>query len=183
MSLMVDYGVFYEFIPVKAQDETKTLNINELEIGEDYEVVVTNLSGFYRYRIKDVVKVTGYYNETPILKFIYRRSQLLSLAGEKTSEEAIRWAMEVFERETKIDVNDYSIFPDRSESPGHYVMLIEPSRIVPKDRIPFCRDTLERCLIHANPTYGDAVRNGSLGKLEIVFLQQEIAFVLVFGTS
>ena len=81
--------------------------------------------------------------------------------------------MEVFERETKIDVNDYSIFPDRSESPGHYVMLIEPSRIVPKDRIPFCRDTLERCLIHANPTYGDAVRNGSLGKLEIVFLQQE----------
>ena len=119
-------GGFYEFIPVNAQDETKTLNINELEVGEDYEVVVTNLSGFYRYRIRDVVKVTGYYNETPILKFIYRRNQLLSLAGEKTSEEAIRWAIEVFSRDAKVDVNDYSIFPNRNDSPMHYTILIEP---------------------------------------------------------
>ena len=166
-------GGFYEFIPVNAQDETKTLNINELEVGEDYEVVVTNLSGFYRYRIRDVVKVTGYYNETPILKFIYRRNQLLSLAGEKTSEEAIRWAIEVFSRDAKVDVNDYSIFPNRNDSPMHYTILIEPSEIVPKEKIPFCRDTFERCLIHANPTYGEVIRNGGLAKLDLVFLQQE----------
>ena len=44
---------------------------------------------------------------------------------------------------------------------------------MPKERIDFCRDILERCLIHANPTYSEALRNGSLGKLYLVFLQQE----------
>lgn len=171
--VLIPDGGFYEFIPVKSEDETKTLLLNELEIGEDYEVVVTNLSGFYRYKIHDVVKVTGYYNETPILKFIYRRNQLISLAGEKTSEEAVRWAIEVFAREAKVDVNDYSIYADRTVSPPHYTMLVEPSKIVPKERIDFCRDILERCLIHANPTYSEALRNGSLGKLYLVFLQQE----------
>ena len=166
-------GGFYEFIPVNAEDETKTLNINELEIGEEYEIVITNLSGFYRYKIKDVIKVTGYYNETPIIKFIYRRNQLMSLAGEKTTEEAVRWAVEAFSRETRINVNDYSIYADRSVSPARYIMLVEPSKIVPRERIPYCRDILERRLIHANPPYGDMLRKGAIGEMELVFLQQE----------
>jgi hypothetical protein len=166
-------GGFYEFIPVNDGDENHTLNIDELEIGEDYEIVITNLSGFYRYRINDVVRVTGYYNETPILKFIYRKNQLLSIAGEKTNEEYLRWAIENFARESHVSVNDYSIFADTTTNPGHYVFLLEPSEIVPKERIPYCRDILEKFMVHANPTYGDLLRNGSLGPMEIVFLQQQ----------
>ena len=166
-------GGFYEFIPVNDGDENHTLNIDELEIGEDYEIVITNLSGFYRYRINDVVRVTGYYNETPILKFIYRKNQLLSIAGEKTNEEYLRWAIENFARESRVSVNDYSIFADTTTNPGHYVFLLEPSEIVPKERIPYCRDILEKFMVHANPTYGDLLRNGSLGPMEIVFLQQQ----------
>lgn len=166
-------GGFYEFIPVNDGDENHTLNIDELEIGEDYEIVITNLSGFYRYRINDVVRVTGYYNETPILKFIYRKNQLLSIAGEKTNEEYLRWAIENFARESRVSVNDYSIFADTTTNPGHYVFLLEPSEIVPKEIIPYCRDILEKFMVHANPTYGDLLRNGSLGPMEIVFLQQQ----------
>ena len=50
---------------------------------------------------------------------------------------------------------------------------MEPSEIVPKERIPYCRDILEKFMVHANPTYGDLLRNGSLGPMEIVFLQQQ----------
>ena len=171
--VLIPDGGFYEFIPVMSDDDTRTLNINELEVGEVYEVVVTNLSGLFRYKLHDVVEVTGYYNETPILKYIYRRNQLISLAGEKTSEEAVRWAMEVFERETKIRINDYSIYADRSTSPAHYTMLVEPSRIVPKDRLEYCRDMMERCFKIANPTYSDVLHSGAIGKMEVVFLQQE----------
>ena len=166
-------GGFYEFIPVNAEDETKTLNIDQLEIGEDYEIVITNLSGFYRYRIQDVVKVTGYYNETPVLKFIYRKNQLISIAGEKTNEESVRWAMENFTFQTRIVVNDYSIYADTNTDPGHYIVLIEPAEIVPKEQIPYCRDVVEKYLSQSNPIYGDMRRNGSLGKLEVVFLQQQ----------
>ncbi len=166
-------GGFYEFIPVRAENQDKTLNINELEVGEDYEIIVTNLSGFYRYRIKDVVRVTGYYNETPVIRFIYRKEQLISIAGEKTNEEDLRWAIDQFSIETGIGVSDYSLYADLSTSPGHYVLLMEPSELLEKDQIPTLRAVLERTLSQANPTYGEMVRTHVLGGLELMILQQQ----------
>ena len=171
--VLIPDGGFYEFLPVDCEDESKTLNIDELEIGEDYRVIVTNLSGFYRYRLHDVVRVTSYYNETPMIRFVYRENQLISIAGEKTNEEDLRWSMEQFYLETRIHVSDYSIYADRSTSPGHYVMLVEPAGMVPKERISYCRDVLDSKLMQANPTYGEMVRTGVLGRMELVFLQQQ----------
>ena len=170
--LIPDSG-FYEFLPVDCDDESKTLNIDELEIGDDYRVIVTNLSGFYRYRLHDVVRVTGYYNETPMIRFIYRENQLISIAGEKTNEEDVRWAVEQFYLETKIHVSDYSIYADTNTSPGHYILLVEPDHIVGKERIGYCRDVLEEKLMQANPAYGEMVRTSVLGKMELIFLQQQ----------
>ena len=45
--------------------------------------------------------------------------------------------------------------------------------MVPKERIGYCRDVLEKKLIQANPAYGEMVRTLVLGKLEVVFLQQQ----------
>ena len=171
--VLIPDGGFYEFLPVDCEDESKTLNIDELEIGEDYRVIVTNLSGFYRYRLHDVVRVTSYYNETPMIRFVYRENQLISIAGEKTNEEDLRWSMEQFYLETRIHVSDYSIYADRSTSPGHYVMLVEPAGMVRKERISYCRDVLDSKLMQANPTYGEMVRTGVLGRMELVFLQQQ----------
>ena len=171
--VLIPDGGFYEFLPVESEDETRTLNIDELEAGEDYRVIVTNLSGFYRYRLHDVVRVTGYYNETPMIRFIYRENQLVSIAGEKTNEEDLRWAVEQFYLQTRIHISDYSIFADTESSPGHYVVLLEPDRVIPEERIPYCRDVLEEKLMQANPAYGEMIRKKLLGKLELVFLEQQ----------
>ena len=171
--VLIPDGGFYEFIPVRASDDTKTLGIEELEVGEDYEIVVTNLSGFYRYRLQDVIRVTGYYNETPIIKFLYRKNQLLSIAGEKTNEESLRWAVDNFTGQTGLDISDYSIYADPDASPCHYTVLMEPARIVDADEIPKFRTLMEQLLMQANPIYGNLVRNGSLGELELVFVQQQ----------
>ncbi len=171
--VLIPNGGFYEFLPADSDDESRTLNIDELEIGEDYRVIVTNLSGFYRYRLHDVVRVTGYYNETPMIRFVYRENQLISIAGEKTNEEDIRWSIEQFYLQTRIHVSDYSIYADLSTSPGHYALLIEPTSMIPKQRLPYLRDVLEEKLMQANPAYGEMVRNGVLGKMELVVLQQQ----------
>ena len=170
--VLIPDGGFYEFIPVGSTDD-HTLTIEELEIGEDYEIIVTNLSGFYRYRLQDVVRVTGYYNEAPMIRFIYRKDQLLSIAGEKTNEESVRWAVDAFSRAVSVNVNDYSVFADTSSSPGHYILLVEPDHIVPEERIPHCRDVLEAKLMQANPIYSECIHNGSLAPMELVFLQQQ----------
>ena len=171
--VLIPDGGFFEFIPVKSEDETKTLTIDQLEEGEEYEIIVTNLSGFYRYRIKDVIRVTGFYNEAPMVEFIYRKSQLLSIAGEKTNEEAVRWSIEQFTKDTGLIVNDYSVYADTDTEPGHYTILIEPDHIVPKEEHAHLRDVIEAKLMQANPSYGDKIRTGVLSKTELIFVQQQ----------
>ncbi|MBR0418502.1 MAG: GH3 auxin-responsive promoter family protein, partial [Erysipelotrichaceae bacterium] len=71
---------YYEFIPV--DDETKILSLDELEIGKEYEIVITNQAGFYRYRCGDVIKVLDYLNYCPYINFSSRKGTLLNITGE-----------------------------------------------------------------------------------------------------
>ena len=59
-SVPVPDSMFYEFLPTDADDDfSKIVTIDQLETGKEYEVIVTNLSGFYRYRMRDAVKIAG----------------------------------------------------------------------------------------------------------------------------
>ncbi|MBR2824175.1 MAG: GH3 auxin-responsive promoter family protein [Clostridia bacterium] len=169
--LVPDSG-FYEFFPVK-DENAGPKTIEDLEVGEEYELVMTNLSGLYRYRIQDVVRVTGFYNEAPMLQFIYRMNQIISIAGEKTNEEALDWSIAQFIKETGLIVHDYSIYAELESKPGHYVILMEPDHIVPREDIPRYRDVIEARLMQANPSFGEKIRTGRLGPSELVFVQQQ----------
>ena len=172
--VLIPEGGFYEFIPAKSDDDTiRPLTIDQVEEGELYELVVTNLSGFYRYRIKDVIRVTGFYNEAPMLEFVYRKSQLLSIAGEKTNEEAVRWSIEQFMKDADINVIDYSVYADTDEEPGHYTFFIEPERLIEKEELPEMRDKLEARMMQANPSYGEKIRTGVLAPCEFIPVQQQ----------
>jgi len=171
--VLIPDGGFYEFIPVKDETGETALTIDELEEGEEYEIVITNLSGLYRYRIKDVIKVTGFYNESPLIQFAYRKNQMVSIAGEKTNEEALGWSVEQFMKDTGLTVIDYSIYADTDSEPGHYVFLMEPDDIVPQDKLAEYRDVIEAKMMQANPSYGDKIRNGVLAPAELYFLQQQ----------
>ena len=71
-----------EFLPTDADDDfSKIVTIDQLETGKEYEVIVTNLSGFYRYRMRDAVKIAGKYKNLPILEFIGRIDQTVSIMG------------------------------------------------------------------------------------------------------
>ena len=85
----------------------------------------------------------------------------------------MRWAVEQFYLDTRIHASDYSIYADTDTSPGHYILLLEPGHIVPKEKIGFCRDVMEAKLMQANPTYGGLVREGVIGRMELIFLQQQ----------
>ena len=94
-SVPVPDSMFYEFLPTDADDDfSKIVTMDQLETGKEYEVIVTNLSGFYRYRMRDAVKIAGKYKNLPILEFIGRIDQTVSVMGEKTTEVALRTAAE-----------------------------------------------------------------------------------------
>lgn len=164
---------FYEFLPVDAKDETATLTIDQVEEGKDYEIIVTNLSGFYRYRIKDVIRVTGFYNEAPMIQFLYRKDQMLSIAGEKTNGTAVRWAISKFQDTTGLLLRDFSVYADTNVSPGRYVVLMEPDKEIDPANLPQYRDLIEQLLGEANPSFGAKIRTGVLGRTRLCITQQQ----------
>ncbi|XP_071394120.1 GH3 domain-containing protein [Centroberyx affinis] len=86
--LLCPRSMFCEFLPESSLDEEQphTLLMGEVKEGHSYELVITNASGLFRYRIGDIVKVVGFHNQCPIVEFQYRRGQMLSVRGEKVSE-------------------------------------------------------------------------------------------------
>ncbi len=65
--------LFYILCLMKRNDpDPKTLFLDEVKVGETYEMVVSTMSGFYRYRFGDVIKVVDFYYKLPVVKFLYR---------------------------------------------------------------------------------------------------------------
>ncbi|XP_040924388.1 GH3 domain-containing protein isoform X3 [Betta splendens] len=81
-------SMFCEFLPETSLEDASphTLLMEEVVEGQNYELVITNASGLYRYRIGDIVKVVGFHHKCPIVEFQYRRGQMLNVRGEKVSE-------------------------------------------------------------------------------------------------
>ena len=61
MLLMLDYGIFYEFIPTQDFDSPtpRTYDISEVEVGRQYAMVITTNAGLWRYKIGDTIKFTS----------------------------------------------------------------------------------------------------------------------------
>lgn len=170
---------YFEFIPADSDVEdmaslqTQTLNLNELEVGKDYEIIITNLSGLYRYMIGDVITVLGYEGESPKIRFKYRTSQTINMAGEKTSMVCITDAIEHLEKEMNITIPDYSIYADYDSDPGRYILLMESNEHVEKEQYKRIEGILEARLEKNNPSYGNKVKTGVLLPLSIDFVQKD----------
>lgn len=141
-------------------------------MGKDYEIVVTNLSGFYRYKIKDVIRVTGFQDQSPKIKFVFRRNQLVNLAAEKTNDEQMSWAIREFEKATGSKVMDYSIYPDTECKPPRYMVIMEADPI-PEQSIDELSDIMHEKLSLANPDVDEVYRHGTISKTRVAFVQPE----------
>lgn len=106
--------VFYEF----KNTITKELHlIHELEIGVEYELIITTKGGLYRYQLMDIVKVQSFVGKTPAFEFQGRGGAVSDLVGEKLTE--------CFVRENIQLDQFFSIIPDL-ESSTYYIVSNTP---------------------------------------------------------
>lgn len=165
--------VFYEFIPFKeiSKDNPETLLINELKVGERYEVVITNYAGLYRYRLGDIVKVVDYYNNSPEIEFLFRKNQVLNMVAEKTNEEQITSAIKKCMDRFNVSLVDFTTTPDNSITPGRYIFYCEFRENIGSKDIKILEKQLDKELRKANLAYDRARNNKKLGKIKIVILK------------
>lgn len=134
---------FYEFM----DENNNIFRAHEVKEGETYIVIVTTLSGLYRYNTNDKVMITGFFHNTPQLEFIGKIDSYSDLCGEKLSESFINDCF------NKIGVDlDGTIFfsPKRSDKPG-YVLRYDQTKYT-KAKISEIVTKLEKCLSQ-NPHY------------------------------
>lgn len=92
-SILQVQSAFYEFTPydegMAGGGQGRKLLAHELEVGGRYFIHVTTFSGLYRYDMNDVIEVVGWFNETPVIRFLFKGKGITSIQGEKLSEQQL----------------------------------------------------------------------------------------------
>ncbi|CAN0825172.1 Jasmonoyl--L-amino acid synthetase JAR4 [Linum grandiflorum] len=159
---------YFEFIPLNESPDVKPLSLTQVKIGEEYEVVLTNVAGLYRYRLGDVVKVMGFHNSTPELKFICRRNLLLTINIDKNTEKDLQLAVEEAGKllaGEKLEVVDFSSQVDTSSDPGHYVIFWEVNGLPREEVLRDCCNKLDKSFVDLG--YISSRKVKTIGPLEL----------------
>jgi hypothetical protein len=161
MLLLLDVGVFYEFLPIEDMDsETpEVYPIWEIEAGRTYELIITAANGLWRYRLGDTVTIEQL---NPVKITIAGRTRsFINAFGEELMVHNADNAIALAERETGAEVLNYTAAPvySREGSKGHHQWLIEFVR-QPDDKDRFMQ-LLDQHLREVNSDY-DAKRTGDI---------------------
>ena len=128
--LLPDSG-FFEFLPIPEECQAlpeRPLLMQELEVGKHYEIIITNLSGLYRYRLGDVVKVAGFAGQIPYIEFAYRAEYITNLCNIHLTGEELSAAVEQTAAALGAAFGDYCLFPDVAHVPPRLELFFETDR-------------------------------------------------------
>ncbi|MBD3673808.1 MAG: GH3 auxin-responsive promoter family protein [Planctomycetaceae bacterium] len=119
---------FFEFIPEEVADreDPPTLLAHELEPGQNYYILMTTVSGLYRYNIRDVVQCTGFEGTTPVLKFLHKGAHISNITGEKVTESQVVDAVRQAASDLGLAVPQFVVAPVWGDPPA-YRLIVEAS--------------------------------------------------------
>jgi len=169
MSLMLDYGVFYEFIPMSelGHENSTVVPLWEVETGRNYAVVISTSSGLWRYLIGDTVRFTS----TNPYKFIItgRTKSFINAFGEELIVDNAERGLDVACKATDAEVREYTAAPVFMDEHGQcrHQWLIEFVR-EPKDLQAFAH-RLDLALQTLNSDYeAKRYKDITLQQLEVI---------------
>ena len=120
--LMLDYGIFYEFIPMSTYGtpREKIIPLSEVEIGENYALVITTNAGLWRYKIGDTIRFTCL---SPYkIRVTGRTKHHINVFGEELIIENAEEAIKKTTQELNCEVMEYTaapIYMDGKEKGAH----------------------------------------------------------------
>lgn len=173
-SAIVPHSMFYEFLPVDAHDDfSQIVTLDKVEIGKDYEIIMTNLNGLYRYRMRDCIRIMDKYNELPMIQFQYRLDQVADIIDDHTEEIAFtRTALDTASQ-LGLDLVDYSVYPDRDAPLPRYIYFMEFANIPEGLTREQIRQTVHKNLEKYSPDIQSYIEKGIGAPTELHILQPE----------
>lgn len=160
--LLLDYGIFYEFIPMEELDKEnpQLVSLTDVKIGKNYALVISTNAGLWRYKIGDTIKFTSTY---PFRFHVSGRTRhFINAFGEEVIVENAEKAIEIACEETGASIANFTAAPvyfDSSGSKGAHEWVIEFLKS-PEDMNRF-NELLDQSLRKINSDY-DAKRHKDL---------------------
>ncbi|KAI5081852.1 hypothetical protein GOP47_0001595 [Adiantum capillus-veneris] len=162
-------------------DEGKLVELVDVQVGCEYELVVTTYAGLYRYMVGDILRVTGFHNKAPQFEFVCRKNVALSIDADKTDEDTLHRAVEAATRAhlsgTGVTLVEYTSYVDLTTIPAHYVLFWEleynsSANVADKISGDKMKAVLDECCWSVEEKLDSVYRQGrvndrSIGPLEI----------------
>ncbi|KAE9615445.1 putative GH3 family protein [Lupinus albus] len=169
---------YFEFLPHEPAGFTrdsspKLVDFVDVEVGKEYELVITTYAGLYRYRVGDNLRITGFHNSAPQFHFVRRKNGLLNIDSDKTNESELQIAVENGSKllaKFNTSVVEYTSHADTKTIPGHYVIYWE--LLTKGSSNSLSHDVLNQCCLEMEESLNSVYRqcrvaDHSIGPLEI----------------
>ncbi|MEM9000270.1 MAG: GH3 auxin-responsive promoter family protein [Bacteroidota bacterium] len=151
--LMLDYGIFYEFIPMDAYGKQgqRAFPIWEVETGVNYAMVITTNAGLWRYKIGDTVRFTS--TNPYRIRVTGRTKHFINAFGEELIIENAEEALKQICVKTKSEIKEYTAAPIfmKDNEKGAHEWIIEFR--TPPDDIDYFTEFLDNALKSLNSDY------------------------------
>ncbi len=167
MLLLLDAGIFYEFIPADQfyEENPPRLTIGEVEIGVNYVLIISTTAGLWVYNIGDTIAFTS---TSPYRVIVTGRiKHYISASGEHVIGKEVEQAMKEAAQEHNVVINEFTVAPQLAPQSGlpYHEWFIEYGEI-PKDVEAFAA-TLDLKMRGQNVYYDDLITGKILQPLVI----------------
>ncbi|MEX0287482.1 MAG: GH3 auxin-responsive promoter family protein [Flavobacteriaceae bacterium] len=174
--LMLDYGIFYEFIPMEDYGTAgqKAIPLWEVEIGKNYAIIITTNAGLWRYKIGDTVRFTSV--DPYRIKITGRTKHHINVFGEELIIENAEEALKNICAKTGAEIKDYTVAPVymSGKEKGAHEWIIEFRRA--PDEIEYFTEFLDNALKSLNSDYEAKRYNNMTLKMPKVHVARENLF-------
>ncbi len=151
--LMLDYGIFYEFIPMDTYGtpNEKVIKLSEVEKGKNYAMIITTNGGLWRYKIGDTVRFTS--TNPYRIKVSGRTKHHINVFGEELIIENAEDALKKVCSKTNSKIVDFTAAPIfmSGKEKGAHEWLIEFKK--PPDDMSYFNELLDNALKSLNSDY------------------------------
>jgi hypothetical protein len=166
--LLLDYGIFYEFIPMEDWDKEtpKVITLEQVEIGKNYAILISTNGGLWRYKIGDTVKFTSTYPYR--FRISGRTKHFINAFGEEVIVENAEAAIQHACEQTGAMITNFTAAPiyfEDSQSKGAHEWVVEFQK-EPEDLDQFAK-LMDAKLREVNSDY-DAKRHKDLALRQLM---------------
>ena len=149
--LMLDYGIYYEFVPMsgKDNDNPNALSLSEVELGVNYAMIITTNAGLWRYEIGDTVTFTCLNPHR--LSITGRTKNFINAVGEELIIDNAERAFSIACNKTSAVISEYTAAPIFAEEDISHQWLIEFDKL--PNNIEYFVDAFDNALKSLNSDY------------------------------